>query len=84
MGEVSPGWRRSTLDTEPIAERTHTARDDWFAKAMIFAATSWWNQTVTRTPSVPPESFSFSKHSVREAFVHCRFAGIGIPLKEMP
>jgi len=41
MGEASPGWRSTTLDTDPVAERTHTALEDWFAKAAIFAATSW-------------------------------------------
>ena len=40
MGEASPGWRSTTLDTDPVAERTHTALEDWFAKAAIFAATS--------------------------------------------
>jgi len=43
MGEASPGWRSTTLDTDPVAERTHTALEDWFAKAAIFAATSCTN-----------------------------------------
>jgi hypothetical protein len=43
MGEPSAGWRRTALETEPIAERTHIAFDDWLANATIFAATSWLN-----------------------------------------
>jgi len=46
MGEASPGWRSTTLDTDPVAERTHTALEDWFAKAAIFAATSSEGGTV--------------------------------------
>jgi hypothetical protein len=40
MGEASAGCRRTTLETQPVAERTHTAFAEWFANATILATTS--------------------------------------------
>jgi hypothetical protein len=82
MGEPSAGWRRTALETEPIAESTHTALDDWVANATIFAATSWRNQRWA--PVRPPEPNRTESGILFLGKIQRVVEGVHVPLKETP